>query len=152
LLRVPLRVGRLRHAATEPGVTRRRVTFFASPKKVTKERRPHEAGLLALQGISGPCAKLAPWRSLRQALGTSPLSPRTAAASPSGLTPSMGTRRTPRRAWMPPRARLSLVTFFAKTKKVMGRAALKRKLNERNCWLQGVATRAAPQSQRFTTE
>jgi len=39
---------------------RRAVTFFVSPKKVTKERRPREAGLrfapasLALQVVSGP--------------------------------------------------------------------------------------------------
>jgi hypothetical protein len=80
------------------------VTFFASPKKVTKERRPHGSGLrcapaaLALRVISGPCAKLARSRLRRatgsdSAPGTAPLLPRTAAASPSGTTASAGEDR-----------------------------------------------------------
>jgi hypothetical protein len=69
-------------------------TFFASPKKVGKERRPREAGLRYRSGF--PCAaghqravrETRSLRSLRHAPGTAPLLPRTAAASPSGFTPS----------------------------------------------------------------
>jgi hypothetical protein len=35
--------------ATEPGVARRQLTFFASPKKVSKERRPDAAPLRGSQ-------------------------------------------------------------------------------------------------------
>jgi hypothetical protein len=158
------------------------VTFFASPKKVTKERRPREAGLrlpLRCRSSAGrarnspdracgaPRAQTrarhvpaaAPHRggvlertngvAVRASPNATGLRPRSCRTAQDGPGPSaidcpkhVARRAAPRSCefrWPPDRpssaghpagaaswARLSLVTFFAKTKKVTGHAALKR--------------------------
>ena len=155
-------------------------TFFASPKKVSKERRPHEAGLrLPLRcrasaggarnspdrGCAAPraqtrarqCSAAAQHRGgvLERTSGVAEPVPRRVYAlevaeqhrTDRGFGPRLSEARGSARSAeivrvsrvagpseqhrAPPqaadsRARLSLVTFFAKTKKVTGRAALKR--------------------------
>jgi hypothetical protein len=147
----------------------------SNQRKATARGRPSAS--LALQVISGPCAKLARSRlrratcsdtrpALPRCRPASPRHPRAAeqrrpAATSTGLSPrsrraaqgargslraclserpqgaslqarprppaAQGSRRSRPDSW----ARLSLVTFFVKTKKVTGRAALKRDVDGR---------------------
>jgi len=93
-----------------------------SPKKATARGRPSAS--LALRSVSEPCAKLAPWgrSDTRPAvLRCRPATRRRTRADEPVAVPAraaQGTRRAPSRA------RLPLVTFLGKTRKVTGRAAL----------------------------
>jgi hypothetical protein len=142
-------------------------------RKATTRSRPDAPAALALQSVSGPCAKLAPCArsdTHPALLRCRPAPPRRPRADDHPRRAVIGVRdaveclrrrraaqgaREPLRACLserpqgaslqarprpraaqgtplgaPSQARLSLVTFFAKTKKVTGRAALKRDVDK----------------------